>query len=146
MQQQTVDGVATDHIKSTTTVTRLFHVVGVGLIVGAAGMCANLQDLADLSALKHLLHFFHRRRVTPAVAHLKQPAGALDRFDDTGGIDGAATRRFFAEHRFAGFQGFDSPVGHQVAFGVYEYDMHVRVGEDFFLAARLQAQCIAERL
>ncbi|MNS57074.1 hypothetical protein D3C72_899510 [compost metagenome] len=128
VQQQTVDGVATDHIKSTTTVTRLFHVVGVGLIVGAAGMCANLQDLADLSALKHLLHFFHRRRVAPAVAHLEQPAGALDRVDDAGGVDGAAARRFLAEHRLAGLQSFDGPVGHQVALGVHQHHMHVRVG------------------
>ncbi|MNF80806.1 hypothetical protein D3C84_630580 [compost metagenome] len=91
-------------------------------------MRANLQHLADFTALQHLLHFFHRRRVAPAVADLEQPAGALDRVDDAGGVDGAAARRFLAEHRLAGLQSFDGPVGHQVALGVHQHHMHVRVG------------------
>ena len=52
VQQQPVDGVAADHVEGAADVARLAHVVGVGLVVRAAGVGAHLQHLAELAAFR----------------------------------------------------------------------------------------------
>ena len=117
---------------------------GAGLVMRAAGMRADLQHLAEPARLEDLLHLVDRRRVAPAIADLEQSAGLFDRVDNACGIVRTAPGGLLAQHRLAGFERLDRPIRHQIAFGVDQDGMDVRIGEDILLGPRPETERLDE--
>ena len=133
-------------VDRTADVFRLLHVVRVGLVVRTATMGPDLHHLAEATAFQHLMHRVNRRRIPPAIADLQHAVVALHGVHNLAGICRVASCRLFTQYGLACLQGFTRQIGHLVALGVDVDSMHGRIVEDFLLAARLQSQCVTERL